>query len=542
MDKFKKLGIIEPILESINEQGFTDPTEVQEKSIPFVVKGQDIIAGASTGSGKTLAFGTGIIQNAEQNSKIESLVLVPTRELADQVAKEIKKLSKYKKLKIIEVYGGVAIGPQIDALKKADIVVGTPGRILDHLRRSTLDLSNINTLVLDEADRMLDMGFIKDVTIIIEQCPKKRHTMLFSATLSADVLNLSDKYMKDAVEINCESKVDPSKLTQIYYDVPDNMKFSLFVHLIKKDHSGLVMVFCNTQRNTDLIARNLKKFGLKTLAIHGGYSQNKRSRALSDFHSNKIDVLVCTDVAARGLDIKGVSHVYNYDIPKETNQYIHRIGRTARAGKDGKAVSILASRDYDNFKALLSKEDVKIENTELPEFEKVFIDLRSSGSRDDRRGRFGGRDQRGRGGYDRGSRDRGGNRGGNSRFKKTKDRAWNNDSKKDWNDNDDGYSKPRSRFGSRDSKPRFNSRDSKPRFGSRGHKTNKDERDNRRNTRPDSRSKPRFGSRGPRDSRSDGRSKPRFNSRDSRSNDRPRSSKFRNSNQGSKPRFKKRYN
>jgi len=294
-----------------------------------------------------------------------------------------------------EIQTYINIGQKTGEIKKeetADVVVGTPGRLIDHLQRGTMDLRYVKILVLDEADRMLDMGFIDDVNKIVSQCPKKRQTMLFSATLTVEVLRLSDNYLNDPTEISCESRVDPSKLKQVYYDVPDNMKFSLLVHLVKKDKSGLVMVFCNTQRNTDFVARNLEALGVNALAIHGGHSQDKRKQTMKKFHSKDIDVMVCTDVAARGLDIKDVSHVYNYDLPKEPEQYIHRIGRTARAGEEGKAVNILASRDYDLFNKLMRDETLNIERRDLPEFGRVYIRVRED-PRDSKRSY--GRDSRG---------------------------------------------------------------------------------------------------------------------------------------------------
>lgn len=373
MEYFRKLGIIEPVLKSIKEENFEIPTEIQEKSIPVVLAGKDVIAGAATGSGKTLAFASGIIKNSERGKGIQALILTPTRELAEQNANALKKFSKYKPLEIIAIYGGLSINPQIRGLRTADIVIGTPGRILDHIERGTIELSNVKILVLDEADRMLDMGFIDDVEKIIRECPIKRQTLLFSATISADISRLARKYMKDPVKVSAESYVDPKKLTQIYYDVPDNLKFSLLVHLLKHEKSGLVMVFCNTKRNTDFVANNLKFSGIDALPIHGGFSQEKRNMAMRQFHTKKAHVLICTDVAARGLDIKGVSHVYNYDAPGDSKQYIHRIGRTARAGKEGIAINIISTRDHDNFRRVLSDRSINITKAELPEVERVRI-------------------------------------------------------------------------------------------------------------------------------------------------------------------------
>lgn len=373
MDEFKKLGVIEPILKALKDMDISKPTLVQSKAIPPVIEGKNVIAGSATGSGKTLAFGAGIVQKIEKGAGVQSLILSPTRELAEQIYQEMKKFSKYLGLNIAIVYGGVGINPQIAALKKAEIVVGTPGRILDHLQRQTLDLSQADKLVLDEADIMFDMGFIEDVEKIISQCAKERQMLLFSATVTAYVDHVTKKYMHNAVKVNATSYVDPKKLTQVYYDVPDNLKFSLLVHLMKAEKSDLVMVFCNTKRNVDFVAKNLQANGVKAMAIHGGFSQDKRHKAMDTFKSQGIKVLVCTDVAARGLDIGGVSHVYNYDIPKEAKQYIHRIGRTARAGSEGCAINILAEFDHDNFSRVLREFDVKIKKRQRPHIERVIV-------------------------------------------------------------------------------------------------------------------------------------------------------------------------
>ena len=271
--------------------------------------------------------------------------------MAQQVAAALGTFSKYKPLKIVAIFGGASINPQIEHLRKADVVVGTPGRILDHIGRGTLSLRKINILVLDEADRMLDMGFIPDVKKIV----------------------LARKFLKEPISVSAEAYVDPRKLTQYYYDVPDNLKFSLLVHLLNHEESELVMVFCNTRSNTDFVANNLKALGIGARAIHGGLTQDKRDRTMKQFHSHDVRVLVCTDVAARGLDIPDVSHIYNYDIPMYSKDYIHRIGRTARAGKDGIAISILASRDYDNFRRVMKSNEVTITEEKMPDVKKVRI-------------------------------------------------------------------------------------------------------------------------------------------------------------------------
>lgn len=371
MESFKNLGISEPVLRSINDAKFESPSEIQEKSIPLIIAGKDVIAGSATGSGKTLAFGSGIIQSCEKGKGLQALVLVPTRELAEQVAKAITQFSKYRPLGIIAVYGGVGINPQIQGLRTADVVVGTPGRLLDHIARNTIKLGRVKILVLDEADRMFDMGFKDDVEKIIRKCPQERQTLLFSATINKDVVRLSRNHMKNPLQVSVTSFVDPKKLHQIYYDIGEDLKFSLLVHLLKNEDSNLVMVFCNTKRNTDKVAKNLKSANIDAMAIHGGLPQGKRNNILENFHSGKACVLVCTDVAARGLDIPHVSHVYNYDIPRESKQYIHRIGRTARAGAEGKAINILSSKDYDNFSQVLKENNVDIIEEHLPVIEKV---------------------------------------------------------------------------------------------------------------------------------------------------------------------------
>lgn len=372
MKKFENLGLSKDIVENLEKLGIVKPTEIQEKSIPILLKGNDIIAGSATGSGKTLAFSAPIIENMIPKNGVGALIMTPTRELAEQVTESIKSFS-LRKLNVLAVYGGVSIEGQIRKMGHADIVVGTPGRILDHIDRRTIDLRRVKFLVLDEFDRMLDMGFQKDVGEIIKKCPRERQTMLFSATLSADVDHLAKKYTKNAQEIKVEQYVDHSKLKQIYYDTPNELKFSLLVHLLNKEDSKFVMVFCSTRRNVDFVTENLNRLRIQSKAIHGGLDQKKRIRVLNEFNDDGVGVLVCTDVAARGLDIKGVTHVYNYDLPKTPDDYIHRIGRTARAGEKGIAVNILSSRDYEFFGEICNKTNFKIENVRLPLIERVSI-------------------------------------------------------------------------------------------------------------------------------------------------------------------------
>lgn len=399
MENFKKLGLSDKLIQALQDAGFKEPSEIQEKVIPLAVAGKDVIGGAATGSGKTLAFGASIIDKINNNSGkgVQALIIAPTRELSEQISNSLIKFSRYLRLHITAVYGGVSYEPQIRKMRRADIVVGTPGRLLDHINEGTLNLDNLKFLVLDEADRMLDMGFIEDITKIISACPKERQTLLLSATMSQDVKELARRFMKKPEEVDAVKHVDASKLKQIFYDVPQNMKFSLLVHLLKNEKQELVMVFCNTRRNADLIASNLKRYDIHAMAIHGGLSQNKRNKTIDNFHAQNIRVLICTDVAARGLDIKGVSHVYNYDIPKNSKEYVHRIGRTARAGTEGEAINIVSKYDYQNFREVLSDDSIDIKLVDLPQFEQVQIAF----NRENDRGR--GRRSFGRNNYSRGN-------------------------------------------------------------------------------------------------------------------------------------------
>ncbi len=414
MEKFRKLKLSEDFLKSLEGFNFKEPSDIQEKTIPLILEGKDVLGSSATGSGKTLAFGSGIIEKISRGNGIQALILTPTRELAEQVAKSLRAFSRHTGLQVTEIFGGVSIEPQIRNLRRADVVVGTPGRILDHINRRTINFSNVKILVLDEADRMLEMGFIEDVTSIINTCPKERQTLLFSATISKDIERIAKNYMKSPVYIAVEPFVDPKKLAQSFFDVPSNLKFSLLVYLLKQERPGLVMVFCNTRRNVDLLTRNLKRYEIDALGIHGGLTQNKRSSIMSAFHSNTATILICTDVAARGLDIKNVSHIYNYDIPKTETEYIHRIGRTARAGKEGRAISLVSERDYHEFRHISEDSSITIEHEKLPELAPLDVSFKTQSYGNDRgfrrpgrfgdsrqgssRGRFGGGGRRNRAG------------------------------------------------------------------------------------------------------------------------------------------------
>ena len=382
MNLFEEFGLSYQLLMSIKRLGFDKPTQIQRQSIPHIMGGKDVIGESATGSGKTLAFGCGIVDHITPKGGLQALILTPTRELAEQVKGSLRQLSYQKPLSIMTIYGGVSINPQIHELPMADVVVATPGRLLDHLERRTINVSKVKLLVLDEADRMLDMGFIDDVEQIIRACPAKRQTLFFSATMPPRIKEMANKYMNNPMQVFAQKMVDPNKLKQAYYDVPKNMKLSLLVHLLQQEKSGLAIVFCNTMRNTDFVVKNLKANRVDAIAIHGGMQQNKRAITIKMFNDAKAGVLVCTDVAARGLHIAHVSHIYNYDLPKDAKDYIHRIGRTARAGEEGKAVNLLCDYDHDNFSRILNEyRTFLVEKMQLPHLNRVSTIMPDEGRR-----------------------------------------------------------------------------------------------------------------------------------------------------------------
>ncbi|MBS3151661.1 DEAD/DEAH box helicase [Candidatus Woesearchaeota archaeon] len=372
--KFENLDISDELLKTIERIGHTQPTEIQEKSIPLIMKRKDIIGESATGSGKTLAFGCGILDQVVPNRGLQALVLVPTRELAEQVKESINSLSERRRIKAIAVYGGVSINPQMTALKRTEVVVATPGRLLDHMKQRTVDLSGVKILVLDEADRMLDMGFIKHVERIMQSCPRKRQTLFFSATIPEEIKHLANRYMQYPIKVSAKNLVDPGKLKQVYYNAGRGLKLPLLVNLLKNENQGLAMIFCNTRHTTDFVVRNLRLNNVNALAIHGGLTQNKRSSMISSFSNAKASVLVCTDVASRGLHIENISHIYNYEMPKDPKDYVHRIGRTARAGESGRVVNLISEQDHDSFaRVLRNYSTFNVEKINQPKLERVII-------------------------------------------------------------------------------------------------------------------------------------------------------------------------
>ncbi len=370
--KFEELDISKIIIDKTIQQGFTELTPIQEQCIPEIIKSKDVVGQAETGSGKTIAFCIPIIEKIKSKQGIQTVVLTPTRELCMQVSDVFNTYGKKLGIKTTSIYGGVNINPQIKNLKTTEVVIATPGRMLDHIRRGTINLRTVRFLILDETDKMLEMGFIDDVEEIIGHTPRDRQTLMFSATIMRSFQQLMKRHLRDPVIIRTQSKVDKTKLHQVFYDIYEkNDKFSLLVHLLKNDTKGLAIVFCATRIESDHVAKNLRKQGINASAIHGGMTQNQRTKSLDELKNENTEVLVATDVAARGLDIKNVSHIYNYDVPKTPTEYIHRIGRTARAGENGVAVTLLTRPDHDNFRRVQSDEELIIKGTEIPEFKKV---------------------------------------------------------------------------------------------------------------------------------------------------------------------------
>ena len=349
---FKTFGLSDPLVRGILATGYTAPTEIQSQAIPAAIRGSDIIGCAQTGTGKTAAFVLPILDRLSherigRKRTVRSLILTPTRELAVQIERSILGYGRFTDLKALAVYGGVSINNQITALRRGvDIVVATPGRLIDHIERRTIQLGRIEVLVLDEADRMLDMGFVNDVRRIVGPLPKKRQTMLFSATISREVKSLAADMLKSPKVIQIGRPRNPiDTITQHIYAVEKTLKMDLLLHMIEDWRMFSVLVFSRTKYGADKISRRLKRAGVIAVSIHSGRTQNQRQRALDGFRSGKYQVMVATDVAARGIDVEGISHVINYDVPTHAEDYVHRIGRTGRAAATGDAITFVSSEE-----------------------------------------------------------------------------------------------------------------------------------------------------------------------------------------------------
>ena len=375
---FSALGLSDELVRAVTERGYTEPTPIQAQAIPVVLSGGDLLAGAQTGTGKTAGFTLPILQRLTASAKpatgkapIRALVLIPTRELAAQVEESVRDYGKYLKLNSMTMIGGVNINPQIQRLKsRVDILVATPGRLLDHLQQKTLDLSHVEILVLDEADRMLDMGFIRDIKKILAVLPRQRQNLLFSATFSDEIKMLADGLLNKPAMIEVARRNATAELiTQKIYPVDRERKRELLTHLIKEYNWHQVLVFTRTKHGANKLAEQLNKDDIPALAIHGNKSQAARTRALAEFKTGKLQVLVATDIAARGIDIIELPHVVNFEMPNVSEDYVHRIGRTGRAGSEGEASSLVC---IDEHKLLwdierLTKREIPV--VQVPGFE-----------------------------------------------------------------------------------------------------------------------------------------------------------------------------
>ena len=358
---FKALGLDPNILKAIQETGYTEPTPIQAAAIPVVIAGGDVIGIAQTGTGKTAAFTLPILTRLTahpipqgQRRRTRVLVLAPTRELVAQIEENVLAYAKHLPLKIAKVYGGVGEKPQKDALRAgSDIVIACPGRLLDLMGQRCADFSQLEYLVLDEADRMLDMGFLPDIRRVINQLPKKRQTLMFSATLSKEIEELTHEFQHSPKIVQIGKRSNPAEtVTQLVYEVPKHLKMAMLAHLLEDEKMQMVLVFSRTKHGADKIARKLEQGGVKCATLHANRSQNQRLRALDDFKSGAVRILVATDIAARGIDVDGISHVVNFDFPHIVEDYVHRIGRTGRAQAIGDAISFVSPDEMSDLKKL----------------------------------------------------------------------------------------------------------------------------------------------------------------------------------------------
>lgn len=364
LQSFKDLPLSKEVLKSLNELGFDTLFPIQAQAIMPLLEGKDVIGQAQTGTGKTAAFGVPMIQRLDPNVKgVQGLILAPTRELALQVAENITKFGKYAKIRVLPVYGGESINKQIHALKgNIQIVVGTPGRVIDLMERRVLNLASVKTVVLDEADRMLDMGFMEDVEFILSRTPRERQTSLFSATIDKQVMRVCNKYMKNPEQILVsKDEIAVTQMKQYYTVVNQSGKFETLCNILHQDGVEKAIIFCRTRRDTSRVSEQMHRKGFRVQALHAGFTQAQRERSINDFRSGRLSLLVATDVAARGLDIQGITHIINYDVPNDPPVYFHRIGRTARKGTEGTAITLVSYGELSNFHNIKALTKTRIE-------------------------------------------------------------------------------------------------------------------------------------------------------------------------------------
>jgi len=365
MKTFDELKVKKTILEGIQELGFNIPFPIQSQAIPILLEGYDVIGQAHTGTGKTAAFGIPMLEHILNNGGIQALIIAPTRELAIQITTELRKVGKFTGIKMATIYGGQGMGIQLDALRnKPEVVVATPGRLIDHINRGTVKLNNIKFLALDEADVMLDMGFIDDIEFVLERVPDNRITSLWSATMPAEILRLADKYLNEPKRVLIDADdLSGEGINQSFLVIKDRDKQKYLTTFIKENKKGQTIVFCSTKIRTRNVARDLQKARFNVVAIEGDMSQNKREYSMSKFRKNNAEILVATDVAARGIDVPRVGLVVNYDVPNQDMIYFHRIGRTARAGAKGNAITLVSYSSIGDWNII--KKQVKSDMTDL---------------------------------------------------------------------------------------------------------------------------------------------------------------------------------
>ena len=375
---FRDFPLSEAIQRAVAEVGYTEPTPIQAQSIPLILEGRDVIGRSHTGTGKTAAFGLPAIEMIDPDLEgVQVLALCPTRELAMQAAAEVEKFARYKKgVKVVAVYGGASMEKQIFQLKKgANFVIGTPGRIMDHLRRRTLRLGSLRMVILDEADEMLNMGFREDIETILAQAPEERQTVLFSATMPQPILDITREYQKDPVmvAIGSERSRTAENIEQFYFDCPMGRKMDVLNLLLAKYDPKLSVVFCNTKKMVDELSEYLTNAGYQAVGIHGDMRQSARTQVMASFKSHRTRILIATDVAARGIDVENVDAVFNFDIPQDIEFYVHRIGRTARAGKEGKAYTLISGRrQFYQLRDIMASTGAKIVQAEIPSASEIY--------------------------------------------------------------------------------------------------------------------------------------------------------------------------
>lgn len=367
MTTFSELGLKQSILDGLKEIGFQEAFPIQVAAIPVLLSGRDVVGQAHTGTGKTAAFSLSMLQTISPKEGIQGLVIAPTRELAIQITDEIKKLAKHTGVKAATVYGGQGMGLQLDQLNRgSEIVVATPGRLIDHLKRGSIKLDKIKHVVLDEADTMLDMGFIEDIEFILDLTPKQKIMSLFSATMPPAILRLAENYLNDPKQFLLDADdLSGEGIDQSFLVIKDRDKLKHLIHFIEQNKKGQTIVFCSTKHRTRDVARSLSRDNYNVVAIEGDMSQHRREKSMSQFRRGKSDILVATDVAARGIDVPEVALVVNYDVPNQEMVYFHRIGRTARAGAKGRAITLVSYSSIGDWK--LIKQQTKVEMTDLNE-------------------------------------------------------------------------------------------------------------------------------------------------------------------------------